>query len=130
MIQSEIAKVTKAGAIRRSYSAWAANFAVVVKKDRTAMVCQDCRRQNSLLTLDSGGLGNIASIFHGMRGSTCFTSIDLTSGFTRLETAHEDKHKAVYRDAHGELWEFNRCDFGLNTVPSDFAAYVGEALGR
>ena len=64
-----------------------------------------------------------------MRGSTCFTSIDLASGFTRLEIAEEDTHKTAFRDAHGELWEFNRCGFGLKTIPSGFAAYVGEALG-
>ena len=64
-----------------------------------------------------------------MRGSTRFTSIDLASGFTQFEIAEEDKHKTAFRDAHGELWEFNRCDFGLKTIPSGFAAYVGEALG-
>ena len=27
------------------------------------------------------------------------------------------------------MWEFNRCGFRLKTIPSGFAAYVGEALG-
>ena len=63
-----------------------------------------------------------------MRGSTCFTSIDLASGLTQLEIAEEDKDKTAFRDAHGELWDFNRCGFGLKTIPSGIAAYVGEAL--
>ena len=64
-----------------------------------------------------------------MKGATCFTSIDLASGFTQLEIAEEDKHKTAFRDAHGELWEFYRCGFGLKTLLSGIAANVGEALG-
>ena len=129
MIQGEVEKQKKAGTIRRSQSAWAANCVVVPKKDGTVRVCQDYRGLNGLLESNSGGLGDIASIFDNMKGATCFTSIDLASGFTQLEIAEEDKHKTAFRDAHGELWEFNRCGFGLKTLPSGFAAYVGEALG-
>ena len=92
-------------------------------------VCQDCRGLNVLLESNRVGLGDITSIFENMKGATCFTSIDLASGFTHLEIAEEDKHKTAFRDANGELWEFNRCNFGLNTLPSGFAACVGGALG-
>lgn len=81
------------------------------------------------MILHSGTLGDIGSIFDGMRGSTCFTSIDLASGLTQLKIAEEDNNITAFRDAHGEWWEFNRCGFGLKNTPSGFAAYVGEALG-
>ena len=129
MIQSEVEKQNKAGTIRRSQSAWPANFVVVAKKDGTIRVCQDYRGLNVLLESKSGGLGDIASIFDNIKGTTCFTSIDLASSFTQLEIAEEDKHKTAFHDAHGELWEFNGCGFGLKTHPSGFAAYVGEELG-
>lgn len=45
----------------------------------------------------------MADIFDGMRGDTCFTSIDLDAGFTQQEIAEEDKHKIAFRDEHGEL---------------------------
>ena len=93
MIQSEISKQTSAGGIRRSHLAWAANCVVVMRKDGTTRVCQDHRRLKVLLQSDSGGLGGIASIFDGMRGPACFTSIDLASRFTRLANAEDDKHK-------------------------------------
>ena len=128
MIQSEITKLMRSGAIRRLHSAWAANSVVVMKKDGTARVCQEYRRLNTLLQLDSGELGDIPSIFDGMRGSTCFISTDLAAGFTQLEIAEEDSHNTV-RDARSELWDFNRCGFGLKTIPQGVAAYVGEALG-
>ncbi|CAN0566849.1 unnamed protein product, partial [Laminaria digitata] len=76
-VQSEVTKRLQSGAIRRSTSAWAANCAVVRKKDGTARICQDYRGLNALLKADSGGLGDIQSIFDGMKGAGCFTSIDL-----------------------------------------------------
>ena len=46
-IQSEVAKQQKAGTIRRSQSAWAANCVVVAMKDGTVRVCQDYRGLNA-----------------------------------------------------------------------------------
>ena len=54
-----------------------------------------------LLESNSGELRDIASIFDNMRGATCFTSIDIASGFTQLEIAEEDKHKTAFNDVHG-----------------------------
>ena len=67
---------------RRSTSSWAANCVVVRKKDIAAMGFQDCRALNTLLKSDRGGLGDIQSIFDGVKGASCFASIDLASGFT------------------------------------------------
>ena len=44
--------------------------------------------------------------------------INLVSGFTQLEIAEEGKHKTTFCDEQGERWKFNRCDFGLKTLPS------------
>ena len=128
MIQREVTKQFQTGAIRRSTSAWAANCVVVRMKDGTARVCEDYWGLYPLLKSDSGCLGDIQSIFDGMKAASCFTSIDLASGFTQLEIAEEEKHKTVFRDAHGTLWELNRCGFGLKTLPAGFAAFVGGAL--
>ena len=64
-----------------------------------------------------------------MKGASCFTSIDLASGFTQLEIEEDDKHKTAFRDAHGTLWELNRCGFVLKTLSAGFADFVGGALG-
>ena len=129
MIQREETKQFQAGAIRRSTLAWAANCVVLPKKDGTARVCQDYQGLTTVLKSDSGGLGDIQSVFDDMKGAGCFTSIDMASGFTQLEIVEEDKHKTAFRDAHGALQEFNRCGFSLKTLPAGFAASVGGALG-
>ena len=129
MIQSEIAKMVKAGVIRRSTSPWAASVVLVRKKDGTLRMCQDFRVLNQRLVTNSGGLGDITTIHSDMGQVGCSTSIDLASGFNQVPIAEKDKFKTAFRDANGELWELNRCGFGLKTLPAAFAARVGAALG-
>ena len=77
---------------------------------------------------DSGGLGDIHSRFDGMKGASCLMPINMASGFTQLDITEEDQLKTASRDAHGTLWELNRCGFGLNALHAGFAAFVGGAL--
>ena len=43
---------------------------------------------------------NIQRVFDGMKGASCFSSIDLASGlFIKLEIVEEDNHKSAFRDA-------------------------------
>ena len=67
--------------------AWAAKCIILMQDDDTTRVCRYYRGLNTLMEPDSEGLGGIASIVSGMRSSTCFTSIDLTSVFAQLEFA-------------------------------------------
>ena len=70
-----------------------------------------------MLEPDSGGGGDIASTFDGIRGAMCSTSIDLASIFTQLEITVENKRQIAHRDADGdELWTFNWCGCGLKAL--------------
>lgn len=129
MIQTEVEKNVAAGVIRRSTSPWAAGIVLVRKKDGTLRMCQDFRVLNERLVSNSGGLGDITTIHSSMGQVGCSTSIDLASGFNQIPIAEKDKFKTAFRDANGELWELNRCGFGLKTLPAAFAARVGAALG-
>ena len=46
-------------------------------------------------------------------------------GFLQLEIHEDDQHLTAFRDADEKLYEYVRCGFGLKTVPSAFANYVG-----
>ena len=60
--------------------------------------------------------------------SAYFSCLDLASGFLQLTIHEEDRHLTAFRDAEGKLWEYVRCGFGLKTVPSAFANYVGGSI--
>ena len=128
MIQSEVEKLHKSGAIVPSTSQYASCCHTVRKKDGTVRVIQDFRGLNALLKTQSGGLGDILTIHDEMGGSTCFTCLDLASGFLQLTIHEADRHLTAFRDAEGKLWEYVRCGFSLKTVPSAFANYVGGSI--
>ena len=113
MIQEEVSKLSKAGAIRPSLSANASASHTVREKDGTVRVVQDFRGLNALLKGQSGGLGNLPTIFDEMGGSNCFTCLDLASGFLQLTIRESDRHLTAFRVAEGKLWEYVRCGFGL-----------------
>ena len=68
MIRAEIQKLLDRGIIRPSVSPWAAQCLCVRKKDGTLRLCIDWRVLNKLLVSDSGGLGDMQTIFDGLKG--------------------------------------------------------------
>ena len=97
------------------------------KKDGTMRPWVDWRRLKSLLVIDRGGLGDVQSMFSNLKGKGYFTQIDLASGFHQLPIAEKGKHKTDFRDADGQLWEFNRAGFGLTVLPAAFTRIVKTA---
>ena len=118
MICLEIQKLTERDIIRPSNSQWADQVICVRKSDGTLRLCVDWRKLNALLKTDSGGLGDIQHIFAGLTGKSYFTQIDVASGFHKISIAEKDKHKTAFRDADGQLHEFNRAGFGLTVLPA------------
>ena len=128
MIQTEVVKLLENGSIRESTSEWAANCSTLREKDGTVRAVHDFRGINALFKSQSGGLGDLQHIMDEMEGSKYFSSIDLASGFLQLEIHEDDRHLTAFRDADGKLYEYVRCGFGVKTVPSLFANYVGGRL--
>ena len=121
-------KLLNNGSIRESNSEWAANCSTVRKKDGTVRVVQDFRGINALLKPRIDWLTDLQHIMDEMEGSKYFSSIDLASGFLQLEIHEDDRHLTAFRAADEKLYEYVRCGFGLKTVPSAFANYVGGRL--
>ena len=130
MIQTKIEKLHKARAIVPSTSQYASCCHTVRKKKGTVRVVQDSRGLNALLKAQSGGLGDLLTIYDEMDQSAYFSCLDLASGFLQLTIHGADRHLTAFHDAEGKLWEYVRCGFGLKTVPSAFANYVGGSTMR
>ena len=128
MIREENHKLNDRGIIRPSKPPWVAQVLCVKNKDGTMRLCVDCRRLNSLLVIDNGGIGDMQSMFANLKGKRYLTQIDLAFGFHQLPIAENDKHTTTFRDADGQLWEFNRAGFGLTVLPAAFTRIVKTAL--
>lgn len=130
MIRAEIMQLVDLGILQQSMSPWAAQCLCIRKKDGTLRLCIDWRELNKHLVNDSGGLGDMQSIFDGLKGKKYFTQLDLASGFYQMSIAEQDRFKTAFRDADGLLWEFTRAGFGLTVLPAAFTRRVKTALGH
>ncbi|CAB1118123.1 unnamed protein product [Ectocarpus sp. CCAP 1310/34] len=68
IIRAENQQLEDRGVIRQSMSPWAAQCLCVKKKDDTLRLCIDWRELNKLLVSDSGGFGDMQTIFDGLKG--------------------------------------------------------------
>ena len=126
MIREKIHKLNDRGIIRPSKSPWVAQVLFVKNKDGTMRLCVDWRRLNSLLVIDSGGLRDMQTMFPNLRISD--TSLRSTSRLAFTSCPSPRKHKTAFRDADGQLWEFNRAGFGLTALPAAFTRMIKPAL--
>ena len=129
MIREETKKLLDRGIIRPSNSPWAAQCLCVKKKGGTLRLGIDWRVLNEQLVADSGGLGDIQTIFDRLKGNKFFTPIDLALGYHQVKIAERDKHKTAFRDPEGQLYEFDRAGYGLAVLHcSAFTRIVQNAL--
>ena len=64
------------------------------------------------------------SMLSGLKGKRYSMQIDLTSGFYQMPITEKDKHKIVFRNADGQLWEFSRPDFGSIVLTPAFIKII------
>lgn len=93
----------------------AARVLCVKTKDGTLRLCVNWRKLDSLLGLDSGGLGDIDSLLNGLRGKDHFTQLDLASGYMNITIVENDRRNTAFCDLNGSLFEFGRVGFGLSS---------------
>ncbi|KAI3821572.1 hypothetical protein L1987_09140 [Smallanthus sonchifolius] len=123
-LASQLQELSDKGFIRPSHSPWGAPVLFVKKKDGSFRMCIDYRELNMLTIKNRYPLPRIDDLFDQLQGSTCFSKIDLRSGYHQLRVQEDDIPKTAFRTRlvldllkKEQLYaKFSKCEFWLKEV--------------
>ncbi|KAI3712410.1 hypothetical protein L1987_70966 [Smallanthus sonchifolius] len=118
-LASQLQELSDKGFIHPSHSPWGAPVLFVKKKDGSFRMCIDYRELNKLTIKNRYPLPRIDDLFDQLQGSTCFSKIDLRSGYHQLRVQEEYIPKTAFRRRYGH-YEFMVMPFGLTNAPAVF----------
>ena len=118
-LKEQLQDLLDKGFVRPSTSPWGAPVLFVKKKDGSLRLCIDYRQLNKVTVRNKYPLPRIDDLFDQLQGASCFSKIDLRSGYHQLRIRHEDVPKTAFRTRYGH-YEFLVMSFGLTNAPAAF----------
>ncbi|VDI15382.1 Hypothetical predicted protein [Mytilus galloprovincialis] len=117
--KAHLDKLLQSETVIPSHSEWSAPVVLVRKKDGGIRWCIDYRKINAVTSKDSYPLPNIEECLDTLAGASVFSTLDLQSGYHKIEVAPEDRCKTAFTTRYG-LFEYTRMPFGLCGAPGTF----------
>ena len=113
--------------IRPSVSLWKVPVLSVRKKDGSLRMCIDYRQLNKVIIKNKYPLPRLDDIFYQLKGASCFSKIDLRSGYHQLKVRECDIPKTAFRKSYGH-YEFFVMSFSLTNAPAAFMDHMNRVF--
>ncbi len=124
-LRKQLTDMLMQGIVVPSVSPYGAPVLFVRKKDGSLRMCVDYRALNKVTIRNRFPLPRIDDLLDKIKGATCFTSLDLASGYHQVRLQESDCEKTAFSTPLGHF-EFKVLPFGLCNAPSVFAAVMGD----
>ncbi|KAH0709023.1 hypothetical protein KY284_010450 [Solanum tuberosum] len=118
-LKEQLKDLLDKGFIRPSVAPWGAPILFVRKKDGSLRMCIDYRQLNKVTIKNRYPLPRIDDLFYQLQGASCFSKIDLRSGYHQLKVRECDIPKTTFRTRYGH-YEFLVMSFILTNAPAAF----------
>ena len=119
LVEEAVKEMLEAKVIERSGSPWSFPIVVVDKKDTGPRFCVDFRALNNITKPFAYRLPLIDDILALLDKATCFSSLELRSGYWQVALDQADREKAAFV-CHSGLFQFRIMPFGLANAPGVF----------
>ena len=126
-LRNQVAELLATGRISRSNSPFGAPVLFARKKDGGLRFCVDYRALNKMTVKNKYPLPRVDDLIDRLKDATCFSSLDLASGFWQVPLAEEDRYKTAFNTPLGQF-QWTVMPFGLCNAPSTFQTMMDTVL--
>ena len=119
MYKEKLKDLLDKGFIRPSVSSWGALVLFVRKKDGSLRMCIDYHQLNKVTTKNKYPLPRIDDLFNKLLGASCFSKVDLRSGYHQLKVRECEISKTTFQKRY-EHYEFLAMSFGFTNAHATF----------
>ena len=127
-LRRQIREWLRDGVIKESgVSPWNFPVSPVMKKNGKIRWVVDFRLLNKITRKDCYPIPNITELLTHVKGSTVFSTIDLTAAFHAIRVRKEDQEKLTF-SADDRFYRFAKMPFGLTSAPNTWARLITKVL--